>query len=295
MITIFIYDALAIFGAAIGSFIAATVWRMRAGQLQADKAAKREYDKKEYTHLSSLMGRRTSEDRSQCLHCKKQLRWFELIPIVSWVAQKGKCRSCKKPIGRFEIITEVGLALFFVVSYALWQTPLETPLEIAQFILWLAAGGIMTLLFAYDMKWFLLPDSAMIALIIAGSAMVASTAVQSGDIVGTLISSVGAVAVLAGLYAAIYFGSKGRWIGLGDVILGVGLGLLLGNWQLALVALFMANFIGCLIVIPLMIAGKLKRNAHVPFGPLLIAGTVVAWFFGTPIIEWYLGGMGLVF
>ncbi len=295
MAEVIIYTALILIGASHGSFIAATVWRIRARQLEADKQAGDEYDKKEHKTLSALLGKKTADDRSQCLHCHKTLQWYELIPVVSWVVQRGKCRSCKKPIGWFEITSEVGLAAFFVASYALWPLALGTPLEVTHFILWLAAGAIMALLFAYDMKWFLLPDMAMIALIVLGLAITGITAASAPEFWPALASAGGAVVALGGLYAALHYGSKGRWVGFGDVILGVGLGLLLADWRLALVALFMANFIGCLVVIPLMIAGKLKRNAHVPFGPLLIAGAVVAWFFGRAIIDWYIGGMGLTF
>ncbi len=295
MTEVIIYTALILFGASLGSFIAATVWRIRARQLEADKRAGDEYDKKEHKTLSALLGKKAAEDRSQCLHCHKTLQWYELIPVVSWVVQRGKCRSCKKPIGWFEITSEVGLAAFFVASYALWPLALGTPLEVTHFILWLTAGAVMALLFAYDMKWFLLPDMAMIALIVLGLAITGITAASAPEFWPALASAGGAVVALGGLYAALHYGSKGRWVGFGDVILGVGLGLLLADWRLALVALFMANFIGCLVVIPLMIAGKLKRNAHVPFGPLLIAGAVVAWFFGRAIIDWYIGGMGLTF
>ncbi len=295
MTEVFIYIALALFGASLGSFIAASVWRIRARQLEADKKSGQEYDKKEYATLKKLLGKKASKDRSQCLHCHKPLRWYELIPVVSWVSQRGKCRACGGFIGWFEIIAEVGLAAFFVLSYALWPPALDTPLDVSHFILWLAAGTVMALLFAYDAKWFLLPDVAMIALIIIGAAITTLTAIGSANPAGVVASAAGAVAVLGGLYGLLYFGSKGKWVGFGDVILGVGLGLLLSNWQLALVALFMANFIGCLIVIPLMATGKLKRNAHVPFGPLLIAGTIVAWFAGSAIIDWYIGGFGITF
>lgn len=295
MTEVIIYTALVLFGASLGSFIAATVWRIRARQLEADKRAGEEYDKQEYKVLSSLLGKKTANDRSQCLHCNKVLHWYELLPVVSWVVQRGKCRSCKKPIGWFEIASEVGLAAFFVLSYALWPLALSTPLEIAHLILWLVAGTVMLLLFAYDMKWFLLPDVPMMMLIAVGLAVTGITAAAAPAVWPALASVAGAVAALGGLYAALYYGSRGRWVGFGDVILGVGLGLLLADWKLALVALFMANFIGCLIVIPLMVVGRLKRNAHVPFGPLLIAGAIVAWFFGRAIIDWYIGGMGLSF
>jgi len=100
---------------------------------------------------------------------------------------------------------------------------------------------------------------------------------------------VGAAVILSGLYLVLYLISRGKWIGFGDVKLGLGLALLLADWRLAFVALFAANLIGCLIVIPAMISGRLKRDSHVPFGPLLILGFVIAQFAGIYLIETYLG------
>jgi leader peptidase (prepilin peptidase)/N-methyltransferase len=288
---VLIYVALILFGAALGSYAAATVWRLRARQLQADKDAGEEYDKKEYKRLKKVIAK-PLDDHSQCLHCSYKLRWYDLIPIVSWLTLRGKCRNCRKPIGWFEFISEIGVAAFFVVSYAFWPGGIETSLEIAHFVLWLIAGVIMAILFAYDVKWFLLPDKLNLALAVVGLAIVGVTAAQTGDIGGTVLSAALAVAVLSGLYGALYFISKGQWVGFGDVKLGVGLALILVDWQLAVLALFLANFIGCLIVIPLLASKKLKRNAHVPFGPLLIAGAVTAWFVGHEILKWYMSAAG---
>jgi len=288
---VFIYVALVLFGAALGSFAAATVWRIRARQLVADKAAGEDYDKKEYKLLKKIIAK-PLDDHSQCLHCSYKLKWYDMIPIVSWLALRGKCRSCRQPIGWFEFLMEVGVAAFFVLSYAFWPGGVETGYDIAHFVLWLIAGVIMAILFAYDLKWFLLPDKLNIALAIVGLGIVGVVAAETGDIVGTLLSAAGSVAILSGLYAALFFVSKGNWVGFGDVKLGVGLALILVDWQLALMALFLANFIGCLIVIPLLAAKKLERNAHVPFGPLLIAGTVTAWFLGWAVLDWYMSGLG---
>ena len=99
-----------------------------------------------------------------------------------------------------------------------------------------------------------------------------------------------ALACLAAMYA-VYFVMvllSPSSIGFGDVKLGIALGLLLGDWQLAILALFLANFIGCLIVLPMMIAGKVTGQTQVPFGPLLIAGTVIAKLVGFYLIDWYL-------
>lgn len=151
----------------------------------------------------------------------------------------------------------------------------------------------MAMLFLYDLRWFLLPDRLTIALAVIGLAIVGVSAAETQDIGGTIVTALGAVVVLGGLYAVLHFVSKGRWVGFGDVKLGIGLGLVLVDWQLAIVALFLANFIGCLVVIPLLALKKLQRSAHVPFGPLLISGAVLAWFIGWPILEWYLFTIGI--
>lgn len=285
--------ALVLIGACMGSFAGATVWRLRARQLSFDKKHKEPYDTVEYARLKKLLGKKTMEDRSRCLECGYELKWYDLIPIVSWLSLGGKCRSCRKPIGAFELLMELGMVAFFVLSYIFWPGGVQTPLEIAHFGLWLVAGVIMGVLFAYDVKWFLLPNTYTLALAVVGLAIVGVVAAESGEVLGTILTAVGAVAVLAGLYGVLYAVSGGRWVGFGDVKLGVGLGLILVEWQLALVALFLANLIGCLIVIPLLAAKKLKRNSHIPFGPMLIAGTILAFFIGTPLLNWYLSGIGL--
>lgn len=288
-----IYLALTLVGLCLGSFAGATVWRLRARQLAVDKKNKEQYDHKEFGRLKKLLGKGPLSDRSQCLHCGYELKWYDLIPLVSWLSLRGKCRNCKHPIGYFEPLMEIGVALFFVLSYTFWPGGINDGLQIAHFVLWLVAGVIMAVLFAYDTKWFLLPDSFTIALAVIGLGIVGVSAAESEDITGTVLTAFGAVAILSGLYAVLYYVSKGRWVGFGDVKLGVGLALIVVDWQLAAVALFLANFIGCLIVIPLLISKKLKRDSQIPFGPLLIAGTVLAWFIGWPILEAYLFTIGI--
>lgn len=293
MTDVIVLIALVLIGVCMGSFAGATVWRLRARQLQADKAGKEPYDRKEYSRLKKLLGKSPLKDRSRCLECGYELKWYDLIPVVSWLALQGKCRSCKHPIGWLEPVLEVGVAAFFVLSYLLWPGGVQSGLEIAHFVLWLVAGVIMAVLFVYDLKWFLLPDKFTIALAVVGLAIVGVSAAETQEIGQTLLTALGSVGILAGLYAVLYAASGGRWVGFGDVKLGVGLGLILVDWQLGGIALLLANLVGCLIVIPLLAAKKLKRSSHVPFGPLLISGTVLAWFFGWHILEWYLALLGI--
>ncbi len=284
---LFICTGLALFGLILGSFAGATVWRLRARQLVVDKADGEPVDKKEYKQLLPLAKANVTDDRSQCLHCGHVLAWYDLLPLVSWTSTGGKCRYCHQPIGWFEPLIELGLATFFVVSYLFWPGVLHTQLEIAPFFLWLAAGVIFAILFAYDLKWFLLPNTAVFSLIGVGMLVALLHVLGVADKLTALISLIVAIAILSGLYLALWLVSKGQWIGLGDVKLGLGLALLLGRWELAFIALFSANLIGCLIVLPAMLRGKVTRKTHVPFGPLLIAGTVLAMLAGPFIIDWY--------
>ena len=293
LMEITIYIALVLVGLCMGSFAGATTWRLRANELADDKKRGDEYDEAEYGQLKKLTHIKTSRDRSVCLHCSYRLRWYDLIPLVSWVLLRGKCRQCRHAIGYFEPLMELGVALFFVLSYAFWPGQLISALQITHFVIWLAAGVVLAILFAYDAKWFLLPDKINYSLIGLGLASSVIVAVTSNNLSAAIGNIAGSVAILSGMYYIIYLLSRGKWIGFGDIKLGLGLALLLADWQLAFIALFAANLIGCLIVIPMMAVGKLKRDSHIQFGPLLIIGTVIAWLAGAVLLSWY-SGMVLV-
>jgi len=286
-----IYLALILIGACLGSFAGATVWRIRARQLKSDKKHHESVDEKEYASLKGLADTKVSKDRSRCLHCGYELKWYDLIPVISWLTLRGKCRSCHKRIGYFELLIELGTIAFFLVSYIFWPFALDAPLEIARFVVWLVAGVVLAMLFSYDAKWYLLPDKLTIVLAGLGVVTVTIAALQSGNPLMTVLTAIGAVAVLSGIYLGLYLLSRGQWVGFGDIKLGFGLALLLIDWQLAFIALFLANLIGCLIVIPLLATGKLKRTSRVPFGPLLILGTIVAQFVGPAIVASYFSAL----
>lgn len=282
-----IYLALILVGLCLGSFAGAMVWRLRARQLVRDKADGDHVDHNEYIHLKKLTKSSLSDDRSQCLHCSYTLKWYDLIPVISWLYLRGRCRKCHVPIGFMEPLIELGVASFFVLSYAFWPYPLDNGLEIARLVLWLIAGVGLAILFVYDIKWFLLPDQVNFAIVGVGAISALLVILGSHDKLGTLLGIVGSMLILSGLYWALYKISQGKWIGFGDIKLGLGLALLLADWKLAFITLFAANLIGCLIVLPAMIMGKLKRDSHVPFGPLLIVGFVIAGFVGVYLSDLY--------
>lgn len=285
---IYVSVAFAIVGAAMGSFAAATVWRLRAKQLVQDKKAGEKVDKKEYQRLLPLTKHKGCKDRSIDLDTGKRLQWYDLIPIVSWLVLRGKSRYSGKPIGYFELLMEVGMAAFFVVSFLLWAYPLDSVIEVSKFIIWLVAGVLLAMQFATDYKWSILWSVPGYLLIGLGVAFSVLTVLGAVDVGAALWSVGGSVAILGGLYFVLYAVSRERWVGFGDVILGVGLGLLLADWMLALVALFLANLIGSIVVLIGFATRKVSRGQHVPFGPFFIAGAVVSQLVGSQIIVWYM-------
>lgn len=279
-------------GAIFGSFVGAQVWRLRARQLKEDQQAGEKVDKKEMKRLSHLLKKNVRSDRSRCLHCSHVLAWYDLIPLVSWLILMGRCRYCKKFIGWTEIFLEIILAILFAVSFMFWPDGLISIWQGVLLTLWLVGLVLLAALFVYDLKWMLLPDKINIPFIIVGAVFAAVKLSLAGDFGESLMSLSGSLAILSGIYALLYlfsrirYGEDGTWIGFGDVKLGLGLALFLGNWMMAFLALFAANLIGTLLVLPSMLRGKLKGSSRIPFGPLLIVGFLIAWFFGPTISSW---------
>ncbi|NCU38017.1 prepilin peptidase [Candidatus Saccharibacteria bacterium] len=267
-------------GLLLGSFAGAQVWRLRAAQLKEDKSSGEKVSEPEYAQLSALL-RPIAKDRSECLNCHHKLAWYDLVPVASWVLLGGRCRYCRNTIGIMEPFTELGTMALFVISYLAWPVPLMLPVDVATFVVWLIVCIVMVILFVYDAKWSLLPFKINILFIIT-SALFLALAVYSGlasDV--TALSIVLSLAIVAGLY---FLFSLAGWSGLGDSILGIGLALLLAKWELAFLAVFLANLLGTLMLIPLLISNKLQRGLHIPFGPFLITGTIIAYLWGSQII-----------
>lgn len=271
-----------VFGLLLGSFAGAQVWRLRARQLDEDRRAGEPIDKKELTQLKPLIAASLTSDRSLCLSCHHQLRWYDMIPLLSWASTGGRCRYCRQPIGSLEPLIELGLSVAFVISYLYWPIPLTSGVAWGTFIVWLLSLTSLAILVTYDIRWQLLPDIVSYSYMLLGIIFVALG--FHGEW-GSIVDVLGAVAVLGGLYGVLYLFSGGRWIGFGDVKLGVGLGLFLPNWRQALLALFLANLIGCIVVIPGLIGRKLTSTSHIPFGPFLVAGMILAFFWGDWLIS----------
>lgn len=282
-------------GTALGSFSGAQVWRLRARQLVGDKVAGEAVDSAEFRRLQPLTNNTGIRDRSIDFETGTQLRWYDMIPIVSWLLLKGRSRYSGKPIGHMEFLLEVGGGLLFLGSYLLWPLELTSTLDLLVFVLWLILVPCLLILFAYDARWFLLPDVVVYPAMLLAAIFAAAQLLTTADIYGSLLDIAGALGILAGLYAVLYafslwrYGEDRTWIGFGDVKLGIVLAFMLADWQKAFIALFAANLIGSFLVLVAVLARKVHMKDRIPFGPLLILGTLIAFFAGDPLIAWFCG------
>ena len=259
---------LAVLGACFGSFAGAVAWRL--------------YKAKDFVR-----------DRSECEHCQHKLSVWDLVPILSWLLLAGRCRYCKKPIGWFALVVEVVSALLFVLSYLAWPYGFDSTIGIVLFGLWIVSLVLMMILFVYDLRWKLLPNSVMLPLVLLGIPFFVGRQLAAGTPLVQWPIELGlAMLPITGFYWALYVLSRQRWVGMGDVKFGVFMGLVL-PWQSGVAALFLANLIGTLYIVPLLARGRVKRTAHVPFGPFLIVATVLALLWGEALVGWYMSVLGL--
>ena len=293
--TFYTVFVLVLLGLIAGSLAGAQVWRLRLRQLTEDKKTGEPVNAAEYRSLKKLAGKQLSDDRSLCLHCGHTLAWYDLLPLVSWMSTRGMCRYCHKPIGTFEPSIEIAVAVVYVVSYLFWPAPLQGPIAWAAFVVYLVMIVLLAILCSYDLKWFLLPNRinaafAVVAALFTGLFLTSQSLFDAAAI----LSIAGALIILPGLYAALYYysrwrrGEDGTWVGFGDVKLAIGLALWLHDWQLALVAIVCANLLGTIVVTPALLMHRASRTTRVPFGPFLIVGSLIAFLRGAAIIHWYL-------
>lgn len=263
-----VYVVLTLVGLCMGSFLHAVVWRLHA--------------KKDFVR-----------DRSRCDHCHHVLAWYDLLPVLSWLSLGGRCRYCRRTISWHHPVIELVTAALFVASYAWWPMGF-VGVGLVLFLLWLAFVVMLMMLAVYDLRWLLLPDAITYPLMVLGAVygLLRFGVYLHLPPLMVVAQLVGGVACIAGLYWLLHRVSKGKWIGFGDVKLGVFMGLALGASD-ALVALMAANALGVLVVIPGLLSGRMSRKTKLPFGPFLIAGFFIAGLFGAQLMAWYLSGFGL--
>jgi leader peptidase (prepilin peptidase)/N-methyltransferase len=260
-------------GLAFGSFVNALVWRVH------EQSKKK---KPQSVNLSILNG------RSICPNCKHQLAWYDLIPLFSWAALRGRCRYCKKPISVQYPLVELAQALVFATSYIWWPGGLHGSGDWVLFASWLLTSvGLMALL-VYDARWMLLPNRILYPTFYIALAGRVIFLVGFEDHKGhALLMWVLSVAIASGVFWLLFVVSQGKWIGFGDVRLGFITGTVLANPGKSFLMVIVGSLLGTLFILPALLMGKKHLASKLPYGPFLIAAAFIALLFGGGILDWY--------
>ncbi len=257
-------------------------WISGSGNNKKNKANNLAQMLKNFQHdVNKLLG-----GRSYCDYCKKQLHWYENVPVVSWLLQGGKTRCCGKKLPWQYPMVELGMGGLLALNFqffhlrqgfggrAIFNINLD-------YLLLVFSSLILVFIvfsFVFDLKHMILPDFSTAILIILGIIYV--LLFNYVDWKNYLLGGLLGVGVIGGLYWI----TKGRAMGFGDVKLAVFIGMFLGVKNL-IIALYVAFITGAVVGVYLLITGKKKARSPIPFGPFLLLGTLVAWWFGAKI--WY--------
>ncbi|MBU0707791.1 prepilin peptidase [Patescibacteria group bacterium] len=248
------FTALLIFivGINIGSFLNAIIWRL-------------------HTKEGFLRG------RSYCPKCKTSIRARDLVPLLSYALLRGRCRDCQKHIDWQYPLVELITGVLFVITYLKFSLSEE-------FIVYAIYVSFLIVVFVFDLRHYLILDRVMLP-----AGIVA--------LFGSLILGVGFFNILIGIiigggfFFLQYVLSRGKWIGGGDIRLGLVMGLMLG-WEKLLAALFVSYLIGSVAGISLVLWKQKKWQSRLPFGVFLTTATFVTLVWGEVLINWYLDLVG---
>lgn len=227
-----------------------------------------------------VRGEPLPKGRSYCPTCKKQIAWYDNIPLLSYLILGGKCRNCGKHISSRYPLIEFSTALTFLLVFYYHQS---TVLNLAGFPsqIWtlpflLLVSFLLIAIFVTDMEYQLIPDELSFMLFTV--VFVAVTLSGTDHFYAHILSGFSAALFLLILHLA----TLGRGMGLGDVKLALGIGMLLG-WPYAVTWLFVSFILGAGIGIVLLAFGKAKFGKHIAFGPFLILAFFVVLLSGDKI------------
>ncbi len=260
-------------GLVIGSFLNVVVWRLPRGE--------------------SL-----SHPGSACPKCGHAIRWFDNIPVVSWLVLRGRCRDCTEPISARYPLVELATGLLFA-GVAWWALTLPelvegvTVVTILVLIAFLYLAAISIALALIDLDTRKLPNKIVLPAYIVGIVLLGAASILAADYDSLIRAGIGMAAMYIAyfLMAIAYPGG----MGFGDVKLAGVLGLFLAwlGWGELAVGAFAAFVLGGVFSIILLALRRAGRKSGIPFGPWMLAGAWVGIFLGDSIFTGYLSLFGL--
>ena len=242
--------------------------------------------------------------RSKCESCGRVLSARELVPIVSFFAQRGKCLGCKSSFSIEYPIVEFATGIAFAASAILFLPADITEMTlrgVLGFFLVLTAIAAAVVIFVVDLKEKIIPDFAFFVLFIIGVFALFLRGFPDSFFVGDLWESAAFLDVVSALlfssfFALLWFFSRGTWMGFGDAKLTLAVSLVLG-WPASLAAFLFSFWLGGIVGGVLLVLGRSTMKSTIPFGPFILFGGVAAYFFSGYFFETsrFLEGMYEIF
>ncbi|MEE9573430.1 MAG: prepilin peptidase [Candidatus Neomarinimicrobiota bacterium] len=220
-----------------------------------------------------------SKPRSRCPQCNHQLKFWENIPVLSYLLLRGKCSNCKIKISLRYPLIEILTTLVFVIIYYYFDISIETFLLMMFF-------SIVIIITFIDIDVQLIPNNLLIT-----SSLPIIVFILINQSNSYLNHIKGAILLLSIFLLIGYIGKliyKVDSMGMGDVKYAAVIGLLLG-WEKGILAFVLAFFSAAAIIVIVSVYKKLSNKQRIPFGPFLSIGCFIAFFWGTEINNWYLG------
>ncbi len=221
---------------------------------------------------------------SRCFSCGKKLSWSELIPLFSFLFQKGRCRECRSKISRQYPIVEAITGIIFTLIFWRFNFQLDFQAGFYQLftlIFWMLIFSLLIIISVYDFRHQIIPNKVVYLLIFSAFARWLIIERTFADFFGGMSLFI--------FFGALWFVSKGRWMGFGDAKLALAGGWLLGLWK-GVISVFFSFWLGALtgIILLLFSSKKLTLKSRIPFGPFLSLGILIAFLFGEEILKFYL-------
>jgi len=223
---------------------------------------------------------------SACPACDRPVRFYDNVPVLSWLLLRGRCRDCSAPIAwRYPAVEASTGLLFGLIGWRFGLSPLVVAL------LFVAATGVALALIDLDHQR--LPFRITVPATVVTVLLLGVDAVVGGP--APIVVAVASAGVWLAVYGGVWLATAGRGMGLGDVVLAPLLGLVLGwlGWGSSLVGLAGGFVLGAVVGVTLIAAGRAGRRSRVPHGPFMLAGAALGLFVGQPLWETYLELVGL--
>jgi prepilin signal peptidase PulO-like enzyme (type II secretory pathway) len=224
--------------------------------------------------------------RSACEFCRKELQWFDLIPVLSFISTKGKCRYCKRQLSIFYPVIELSTGILFVLAYISQifnpQSLIINPLSLTTLAYHLIIVSGFIVIFFMDLKCGVILDKVLLSL--AALTVLYLFMFNSQSLILNFFSGVLVFLFFLGLALGFKFIRGKDGMGGGDIKLAFVLGLVLGfpNIVACLYLAFLTGAIGGIILI--LWKKKSPKSTALPFGPFLISGALVCLFWGNLIL-----------